>query len=528
MDMTEGPRLTISMLALNQVALTRRCVESIFANTSGSFELLVHDNGSTDETPAYLSGLAAAHPGQVIMTRSDRNEGFIVPHNRNAKKARGQFFCALNNDVVVGPDWSEKLIAPFNQDPLIGATGPQDDYGYLAETMTGCPVPAGKEQEYISGHCLLVPRWIIRLHGLFDEQLGWATCEDSDFSLRIRAAGYRIHAVMDAPVTHVKRATMDHVGADLLGYDPIENEAKNHRVVQQRWSSYLRTRKFPARRILVRRDSAFGDVLCAEPIVRGLKEKYPNSQITFLTKNPWGDAIKGCPVIDRFTVDGAVLRETFDDVFDLNDGYEKRPKLSIVNAFAEIAGVPVDRPRWYLDAEGHRMAALLPADRSVCVVSTEAGWPMRAWTKVRFQEIARRLVERFLVIEVGTRESYLGIGWNLCRRTTLQELAGIYSRAQMAVMCDSLHVHLAACFQVPTVGIWGGTDPALRVHGPEHVAVVRDGLPCRACHHERSAPRHESSCDCGRFRELPVLVPLNDCMDVSVETVWEAVRRILP
>jgi ADP-heptose:LPS heptosyltransferase len=92
-------------------------------------------------------------------------------------------------------------------------------------------------------------------------------------------------------------------------------------------------------------------------------------------------------------------------------------------------------------------------------------------------------------------------------------------------MCDSLHVHLAACFAVPTVGIWGGTDPRLRIHGPEHHVVQRTDFPCLACHHDREAPRCHSTCDQGAFRKLQV--PVNGCMDIPVEMVLHRIRECI-
>lgn len=147
---------------------------------------------------------------------------------------------------------------------------------------------------------------------------------------------------------------------------------------------------------------------------------------------------------------------------------------------------------------------------------------MRLWPSGRFREIAEALASRFQIAVVGSqRAPNLGVGWDFRGRTSLQQLAGLYSKASLVVTLDSLHVHLAACFTVPTVGIWGGTDPRLRIHGPEHIAVTRDGYECLACHHDRLAPRHHSECDRGAVHGLSVAE--NACMDISVDAVMKAV-----
>ena len=520
------PRLTISVLCLNRLELTRKCIESILRNTTDC-ELRILDNGSTDETPAYLNALVKEHPN-VFAIREERNIGFIKGHNTLVAAALGQYVCVLNNDVEVGPAWAEKLIAPFEHDPWIGATGPTDHYGHLNGEMVGSRGPDYQPVDYISGHCLMVPRWSLERFGLFDEaHLTWATGEDSDFSLRIRKAGYKIHIVHDAMVAHIQRATMDHVGTALLGYDPVQNELRNRQVLIGRWKRYLDFRQFPPERILVKRASSNGDVLCTEPVIRAIKQLIPNSEITALTACP--EMLLGGPMITRVTRD--VRGQQFDRVVDLDMAYEKNPTVHMVEAYAQVAGVnlalfppKVRRPRWHMTPQAYEAADALPTDRPIAVIATDGSWPIRQWPKVRFAAVARWLQRYFRVIEVGLPGAALNIGWNLCGQTTLQQLAALYSQASLAVVCDSLHVHMAGCFATPTVGIWGGTDPSLRIHGPEHLPVRRTDFACLACHHARE-PRCHSVCDQGAFRGLNV--PPCGCMDIPVADVIRTIEAVM-
>ena len=521
------PRLTISMLCVNRLELTRTCIESILRNTTDC-ELRILDNGSTDETPAYLNALVKHHPN-VFAIREERNIGFIKGHNTLVAAALGQYVCVLNNDVEVGPGWDEALIAPLEQDPWIGATGPLDEYGCLSIEMVGVRNPEPwKPVEYLSGHCLCVPQWIVRRFGLFDEvHLTWATGEDSDFSLRIRQAGYKIRVVPEAKVAHIKRATMDHVGPSVLGYDPVANELKNRKVLCSRWRHYVSVRDFPPQQILIKRASANGDVLCTEPVIRAVKQLRPNSDISVQTQCP--EMLMGGPMIKRVAVSPP---SQVDRIIDLDMAYERNPKVHMVAAYAQAAGVDlslfppeVRRPRWHLNPQGYEAADALPTDRPIAVIATEGSWPIRQWPKDRFAAVVRWLQRYCRVIEVGSPAAALNMGWNLCGKTTIQQLAAIYSRARLAVMCDSLHVHLAACFSVPTVGIWGGTDPMLRIHGPEHHPVQRLDFPCRGCHHEREVLRCHSVCDQGAFRGLQV--PKCGCMDIPAVDVIRAIEQVL-
>jgi GT2 family glycosyltransferase len=239
LDDARYPRLTISVLCLNRADMTRACLEAVRAHTLGSYELLVHDNGSTDETPALLAQTAMLMP--LTVTRSEKNEGCIVPHNRNVRAARGRFFCTLNNDAVVSPGWDDAMIAPF-ADPLVGATGPPDSHGCLGDDMIGRPCPPGAQPDYLGGHCLMTTRDIVDRIGLFDEGLKWMYGDDSDFCLRLRTQGYKLQRV-DVPISHAVGATVKTVPQELLGFDPAEVHRRNHAFLRKRWAWYFQARK---------------------------------------------------------------------------------------------------------------------------------------------------------------------------------------------------------------------------------------------------------------------------------------------
>lgn len=528
----DRPRLSISVLQLNGWPLTQRCLESLCASAAVPTEILVWDNGSQDGSADHLKAWHAA--GQfgpkitgVRLTMEPVNRGFIEPHNAQVGQAAGEYVAILNNDVVVAPGWDLELLAPFRTTHQLGAVGVRWHYGFLDAAMCGGPGPASQEVEYLEGFCMVMPTALARQYGPFDAAaLVWATGEDADLCLRLRQGGWQITALRTDTVQHVGRATMDRVSDEALGYNPAENERRNRDILTTRWARYLQTRRMEPRRILVRRSSSFGDVLCVEPILRGLRQKYPGAQLTMLTTAYHAPAIAHSPHVDRMTDDVGELRRDYDDVIDLDDAYEQRPQMHLVDAYAHVAHVPADRPRWYLNAEGHRMADSMPHDRPLCVVALEVTWPMREWPIERFAEVAAHLARGYQLVQVGSQASKrVGLGIDLCGKTTLQQLAGVFSRASLVVTVDSLAVHLAGCFAVPTIGLWGGTDPRYRVHGPEHRAVQRDDWPCRGCHHDRPAPRHHTDCDRGQFRGLAI--PMNACMDIPVSAVMKALSPFM-
>jgi heptosyltransferase-2 len=81
---------------------------------------------------------------------------------------------------------------------------------------------------------------------------------------------------------------------------------------------------------------------------------------------------------------------------------------------------------------------------------------------------------------------------NLAGKLTLRQSMALYSRMQLAVCVDSGPAHLASAAGVPTVALFGPTDPVRwRPYGPEHVAVYDQGLACRPCHYRKTCQDRE-------------------------------------
>src|SRR5262249_32628235 len=104
----------------NQVALTRACLDSLRLTTE-PFQLVVIDNGSTDETPRFFERYASMYP--LRFARNPANESVIVTLNRAWRMAETEFVCILHNDTEFPePQWLSRLLGPF-EDPETGITG---------------------------------------------------------------------------------------------------------------------------------------------------------------------------------------------------------------------------------------------------------------------------------------------------------------------------------------------------------------------------------------------------------------------
>lgn len=121
---------SIVILCCNELDYTRLCLESILHHTREPYELLIVDNGSTDETPAYLNALRGkAGPARVHIIRNEKNVGFPAGVNQALPLTRGEYVVLLNNDTVLTPSWLEGLVREANDSgPPVGLVGPMTNY----------------------------------------------------------------------------------------------------------------------------------------------------------------------------------------------------------------------------------------------------------------------------------------------------------------------------------------------------------------------------------------------------------------
>src|SRR3990172_3068200 len=90
----------------NQSRFTKMCLDSLLETTTGqNTEVIVVDNGSTDDTPALLEKYPSV---QVIRNR--HNRGVSAAWNQIVKASNGEWIGILNNDLVFAPLWLSKLL----------------------------------------------------------------------------------------------------------------------------------------------------------------------------------------------------------------------------------------------------------------------------------------------------------------------------------------------------------------------------------------------------------------------------------
>ncbi|MDP3027962.1 MAG: glycosyltransferase [Deltaproteobacteria bacterium] len=252
-------RVSIIILTHNQLEYTKKCVDSIFKHTKEPFELIVVDNGSTDGTVEYLESEVRGQKSEVGSQRSEvrikiiknsENLGFAIGNNQGMAEAKGDYIVLMNNDVVVTPDWLERLIACAERSPRIGIVGPMSNYvsgpqlvkkvGYDTTSLAGlnkfswafAKKHADQAMPFwrVVGFCMLIKRAVIEKIGGLDGRYGLGNFEDDDFSLRAALSGFESWIAQDCFVHHFGNRTF--AGAKI---DYRESLNKNWEIYKKKW-----------------------------------------------------------------------------------------------------------------------------------------------------------------------------------------------------------------------------------------------------------------------------------------------------
>lgn len=113
-----SPLLTTIVLNWNRRDLLERTVYSYLATVTVPYELILIDNGSTDDSPELIAKICEEHPHiRSILLNSNRGGEAI---NEGITQARGQLIHISENDIEYLPGWSEQVLSTFAAFPQLG------------------------------------------------------------------------------------------------------------------------------------------------------------------------------------------------------------------------------------------------------------------------------------------------------------------------------------------------------------------------------------------------------------------------
>jgi GT2 family glycosyltransferase len=225
--MNNAPLFSAVILSFNSARYIEKCVASLlaaFATFEQPCEILIFDNGSSDNSTALVAALVERHPAHVKALYSDVNLGTTVSRNRALAVARGAFILILDSDATIDGMALGILQAALQADASIGIAVPQlrypdgrfqlstDQFPTIARkiqrfftlrAMEGSAQPrhGAGDVDYAISACWLLPRAVVERVGPLDEKIFYSP-EDVDYCVRVWLAGYRIVYLPTAVAIH--------------------------------------------------------------------------------------------------------------------------------------------------------------------------------------------------------------------------------------------------------------------------------------------------------------------------------------
>lgn len=227
----EIKKIAVVILNWNGLKLLQKFIPSI-VNYSNKAVIYVIDNASSDNSISWLNN----HYPQIIIIENQINLGFAAGYNEGLKNVNEPYWILLNSDVEVTPNWLQRFIEIFDENPKIAAIQPkiineiQKKYfeyagaggGYL--DALGYPYCRGRildkmeldsgqydderEVHWASGACLAIRKNIFEKLNGFDEDF-FAHQEEIDLCWRIRNDGFQVFYTGKSVVYHLGGGTLE-------------------------------------------------------------------------------------------------------------------------------------------------------------------------------------------------------------------------------------------------------------------------------------------------------------------------------
>ena len=226
-------KLSVVILNHNSGSMLLDCLDSLFAEeVPFTREVIVPDNASTDDS---LERATARWGERIRVLHNGDNRGFSWGNNKGVAVAEGEYVCLLNPDTIIHPGAFTTLVEFLDRHPQAGCAGPKvlnRDGTFQLSAKRSIPSPFDaisralglsrlfprserfarynvtyydpnetRAVDACTGCCMVMRRSALEEVGGLDEGY-FIYCEDVDWFLRAKRAGWEVWYVAEAVIEH--------------------------------------------------------------------------------------------------------------------------------------------------------------------------------------------------------------------------------------------------------------------------------------------------------------------------------------
>lgn len=204
-----SPVVSVVIPTYNRPLQLQACLRSLFAQTypRDDFEIIVVDDGSTDDTAAVALATGKDWAGELTVVRKS-NGGPASARNAGIAAARGEVIAFIDSDCEADPDWLEGVVGELLRSGADGVGGPIRNVmspgwvpNYLSSTsFYRHRARDGKVDYLLTANVAFRRRALERVGGFTEREGAWG--EDADLSFRLSATGHTLLLAPGGAVTH--------------------------------------------------------------------------------------------------------------------------------------------------------------------------------------------------------------------------------------------------------------------------------------------------------------------------------------
>ncbi len=114
MSQNEKPLLSVVLLSYNSKHFLEQFLPPLIKHTPDQFEIVVVNNGSTDDTESYLNN----NFPEVRTIKIEKNKGFTNGYVESLKQIDAKYYCLISSDIEVTENWAQPVVELMEKETL--------------------------------------------------------------------------------------------------------------------------------------------------------------------------------------------------------------------------------------------------------------------------------------------------------------------------------------------------------------------------------------------------------------------------